>query len=303
VVAFAWEGSSRWNSGGDDPVKKTWRMGRCALESGDAFAVIPVRKLISLRGPALHLREGEVKWGKSKRDRTERAFSSVHPDAGAIDSGSRMHVAAVPPDRGRSEAMRTFGTCTGDLQRLADWFERCGVRTIAMESRGVYGIPIYEVLEQRGFELMLVNARDAKHVPGRETDVSDAQWLRQLHEYGLLRERHTTKTNTVRGFLQTFNDAQSPSATPCTKNPRQHDCFSGSRPARLEEISREKGVASDAIEVWFADEARVSQKNKITRRWAKRQAAQRSQRSANRLPYIFGAIGPEHGKGAAARHV
>ena len=73
--------------------------------------------------------------------------------------------------------------CSG----LADWFERCGVRTVAMESTGVYWIPAYEILEQRGFEVMLVNARDAKHVPGRKTDVSDAQWLRRLHEYGLLR--------------------------------------------------------------------------------------------------------------------
>jgi transposase len=110
----------------------------------------------------------------------------THPDAAAIDIGARMHVAAVPPDRD-GEPVRTFGTCTGDLQRLADWFERCGVRTVAMESTGVYWIPAYEILEQRGFEVMLVNARDAKHVPGRKTDVSDAQWLRRLHEYGLLR--------------------------------------------------------------------------------------------------------------------
>src|SRR5664280_1962767 len=98
-----------------------------------------------------------------------------------------MHVAAVPPDRDPSEPVRTFGTCTSDLQRLADWFERCRVRTIAMESTGVYWIPAYEILEQRGFEVVLVNARDAKHVPGRKTDVSDAQWLQRLHEYGLLR--------------------------------------------------------------------------------------------------------------------
>jgi len=70
---------------------------------------------------------------------------------------------------------------------MADWFERCGVRTVAMESTGVYWIPAYEVLEQRGFAVVLVNARDAKHVPGRKTDVSDAQWLQRLHEYGLLR--------------------------------------------------------------------------------------------------------------------
>jgi transposase len=123
---------------------------------------------------------------KSKRSHPERDISPTHRDAAAIDIGAKMHVAAVPPDRD-TEPVRSFGTFTGDLQRLADWFERCGVRTIAMESTGVYWIPVYELLEQRGFEVMLVNARDAKHVPGRKTDVSDAQWLRRLHEYGLLR--------------------------------------------------------------------------------------------------------------------
>ncbi|MGH7056488.1 MAG: IS110 family transposase [Acetobacteraceae bacterium] len=121
-----------------------------------------------------------------KRTRPEQDIVPIHPDAGAIDIGSRMHVAAVPPDRD-PEPVRSFGTCTGDLRRLADWFEQCGVRTIAMESTSVYWIPAYEILEQRGFEVLLVNARDAKHVPGRKTDVSDAQWLRRLHEYGLLR--------------------------------------------------------------------------------------------------------------------
>lgn len=123
---------------------------------------------------------------KSKRRHPERDFTPTHPHAAAIDIGSRMHVAAVPPDRD-TEPVRAFGTCTGDLRHLADWFERCGVRTVAMESTGVYWIPAYELLEQRGFEVVLVNARDAKHVPGRKTDVSDAQWLRRLHEYGLLR--------------------------------------------------------------------------------------------------------------------
>jgi transposase len=123
---------------------------------------------------------------KPKRARPERDITPTHPNAAAIDIGSRMHVAAVPPDRD-TEPVRTFGTCTGDLMAMADWFERCGVRTIAMESTGVYWIPAFEILEQRGFEVILVNARDAKHVPGRKTDVSDAQWLRQLHEYGLLR--------------------------------------------------------------------------------------------------------------------
>ncbi|MFQ6241769.1 IS110 family transposase [Sinorhizobium meliloti] len=95
-------------------------------------------------------------------------------------------MAAVGPDQA-SEPVRSFGTFTGDLHRLADWFTTCGVRTVAMESTGVYWIPVFEILDQRGFEVIVVNARDAKHVPERKTDISDAQWLQRLHEYGLLR--------------------------------------------------------------------------------------------------------------------
>jgi transposase len=122
----------------------------------------------------------------SKKPRRKRDISPTHPNAAAIDIGATMHVAAVGPDKD-PEPVRSFGTFTGDLHKLADWFEQCGVRTVAMESTGVYWIPVFEILDQRGFEVILVNARDAKHVPGRKTDISDAQWLQRLHEYGLLR--------------------------------------------------------------------------------------------------------------------
>jgi transposase len=106
--------------------------------------------------------------------------------AAAIDIGSRMHMAAVNPDS-TDNPVRAFGTFTQDLHALADWFKTCGVISVAMESTGVYWIPAYEILEQRGFDVIPVNARYAKNVPGRKTDVSDAAWLRQLHAYGLLR--------------------------------------------------------------------------------------------------------------------
>ena len=124
-------------------------------------------------------------------------------DAAAIDIGATMHVAAVGPDRD-AEPVRSFGTFTGDLHRLADWFGDCGVKTVAMESTGVYWIPAFEILEQRGFEVMLVNARDAKHVPGRKTDVSDAQWLQRLHDYGLLRGSFRPKAEiaALRAYLR-----------------------------------------------------------------------------------------------------
>ncbi|HEY4043677.1 MAG TPA: IS110 family transposase [Rhodopila sp.] len=123
---------------------------------------------------------------RTKRSRRSRDLFPVHPAAAAIDIGATIHVAAVGPKRD-TEPVRTFQTFTNDLERLADWFTHCGIKTVVMESTGVYWIPVFEILEQRGFDVMVVNARDAKHVPGRKTDVSDAEWLQRLHEYGLLR--------------------------------------------------------------------------------------------------------------------
>ncbi|WP_143543366.1 IS110 family transposase, partial [Salinicola salarius] len=119
---------------------------------------------------------------RSKKD----ALQVVHPHAAAIDVGSRFHVVAIPPDQDELP-VRTFNTFTGDLCLLADWLGEKKVTTVAMESTGVYWIPVYELLEERGFDVVLVNARDAKNVPGRKTDINDAQWLQRLHAYGLLR--------------------------------------------------------------------------------------------------------------------
>ncbi len=139
----------------------------------------------------------------TKKTRRKRDISPTHPHAAAIDIGATLHVAAVGPDQD-PEPVRSFGTFTGDLHRLADWFQQCGVRTVAMESTGVYWIPAFEILDQRGFEVILVNARDAKHVPGRKTDISDAQWLQRLYEYGLLRASFRLKGEVavLRGYLR-----------------------------------------------------------------------------------------------------
>src|SRR5450432_1559873 len=123
---------------------------------------------------------------KRSKSRNAGKMPMVHPNAAAIDVGATMHMAAVRADRA-PEPVRSFGTFTADLHRLVDWFTECGVETVVMESTSVYWIPIFELLDERGFEVFLVNARDAKHVPGRKTDVSDAQWLQRLHSYGLLR--------------------------------------------------------------------------------------------------------------------
>ena len=109
----------------------------------------------------------------------------VHPQAAGIDVGNGAHYVAVRPDRDR-EPVRRFECFTADLHRVADWLQSCGVKTVAMQSTGVYGIPLYEILEERGFEVYLVNARRTKNLPGRKSDVQESQWLLKLHTYGLL---------------------------------------------------------------------------------------------------------------------
>jgi transposase len=115
-----------------------------------------------------------------------RALSITHPHAAGIDIGSASHFVAVPPDSD-DVPVREFRSFTADLHALADWLKSCGVETVAMESTGVYWIALYELLESRGFEVLLVNARHVKNVSGRKSDVLDCQWLQQLHAYGLLR--------------------------------------------------------------------------------------------------------------------
>ena len=110
----------------------------------------------------------------------------MRPDAAGIDIGATEIWVAVPVDRA-AENVRSFPTFTQDLYGLADWLKQCGVKTVAMESTGVYWIPLFQILEDRDFEVCLVNARHVKNVPGRRTDVSDCQWLQFLHSVGLLR--------------------------------------------------------------------------------------------------------------------
>jgi transposase len=114
------------------------------------------------------------------------ALERIIPNAAGIDCGSAEHYVAVPSDRD-SMPVQAFPTFTGDLNRLADWLTACGVTSVAMEATGVYWIPIFEILDARGFTVLLVNARHVKNVPGRKSDVSDCEWLRDLHMMGLLR--------------------------------------------------------------------------------------------------------------------
>ncbi len=121
-----------------------------------------------------------------KPSKSRAALTITHPNAAGIDIGSASHFVAVPPDRD-DEPVREFASFTADLNAMADWLKACGIDTVAMESTGVYWIPVFELLESRGFTVMLINARHVKNVSGRKSDVLDCQWIQQLMTYGLLR--------------------------------------------------------------------------------------------------------------------
>ena len=122
---------------------------------------------------------------RGKGNRTAQP-QQVHPNAAGLDVGATEIYAAVRAERAE-QPIQSFLTYTRDLHGLADWLIACGVDTVAMESTGVYWIPPYQILEARGLEVVLVNARHVRSVPGRKTDVSDCEWLRYLHSVGLLR--------------------------------------------------------------------------------------------------------------------
>ena len=120
------------------------------------------------------------------KKRLQEHLEQINLYAAGIDIGSTSHFIAVPASLD-DRPVREYSCFTGDLEHMADWLKDVGITTIAMESTGVYWIPAYELLEERGFEVCLVNPRHLKNVPGRKTDVLDCQWLQQLHSFGLLR--------------------------------------------------------------------------------------------------------------------
>lgn len=135
-----------------------------------------------------HSKRASAHKGTVRRKADDSLFESmspVHPDAAGIDIGSERHYVSVPPDRD-PQPVRSFGCCTSDLHAMADWLLACRICTVVMESTGVYWVPAYRLLADRGLDVRLVDAQHAKGVPGRKTDVWDCQWLRKLHTYGLL---------------------------------------------------------------------------------------------------------------------
>ena len=130
-------------------------------------------------------RRSKAKSKNIKVPKLPQHLQHMNLNAAGIDIGSERHWVAVPEGRD-TVSVREFGTFTADLQALASWLKQCAVTTVAMESTGVYWIPLFEVLERQGFAVKLVDARHVKNVSGRKSDVLDCQWIQQLHTYGLL---------------------------------------------------------------------------------------------------------------------
>src|SRR5258705_9091303 len=145
-------------------------------------------------------RKERKEWGRRLQSE-DPGLEVVHPHAAGIDVGNGAHYVAVRPEQD-AEPVRRFECFTADLHRMADWLEACEVKTVAMQSTGVYWIPLYEILEQRGFEVYLVNARHTKNLPGRKSDVQERQWLLKLHTYGLLNNsfQPPSKIRTMRTY-------------------------------------------------------------------------------------------------------
>src|SRR6266567_1473790 len=131
----------------------------------------------------------------------------VHPDAAGIDIGNQSHYVAVPSARDRQPVQR-FGCTTAEVKAMADWLKQCKIQTIAMQSTGVYWVSVYDILEEAGFEVYLVNANETRNLPGRKSDVQESQWLMKLHTYGLLRNsfRPSREIRTMRTYWRQRND-------------------------------------------------------------------------------------------------
>ena len=144
------------------------------------------------------------RWAKGHKPRQHISLlERINPDVAGIDCGSAEHFVAVPVGRD-PDPIQAFQTFTADLHRLADWLAACGVRSVAMEATGVYWIPLFEILEARGFAVILTNAHHVKNVAGRKSDVVDCEWLRELHSVGLLRGsfRPAEAITALRGYVR-----------------------------------------------------------------------------------------------------
>src|SRR5580700_6612978 len=153
---------------------------------------------------------------QSKKVILDATWQPINLHAAGVDIGSREHWACVPPEAA-ARNVRKFGTFTADLEAMADWFQACGVTSVAMEATGVYWIALFQILERSGLQVILVNARQTKNVAGRKSDVQDCQWIQRLHTYGLLQGsfRPEDPYCVVRTYLRYRDELVSARATQC----------------------------------------------------------------------------------------
>jgi hypothetical protein len=122
---------------------------------------------------------------RGKRSQDWEALPPLNQNAAGIDVGNAEHYVAVPAGRD-ADPVQKFGSFTADLHRMAQWLKACGIQTVAMQATGVYWVALYQILEDHGLEVNVVNAHHTKTLPGRKTDVLECQWLQKLHTFGLL---------------------------------------------------------------------------------------------------------------------
>lgn len=181
-------GGGSFERGGFDPVGENVE----CIATGPRRAILFKKGYTSMGNKAItESRPTKRLTRKQRKDLGRKIWSDrpglevVHPDAAGIDIGSREHYVAVGPDRD-TEPVRVFGCFTAELRRMAEWLKQCGVRTVVMQSTGVYWIPVFDVLEEAGLDVWLANAQQTKNLPGKKSDVQESQWLLKLHTYGLL---------------------------------------------------------------------------------------------------------------------
>ena len=161
---------------------------------------------------------------KARKQQSLESLTPINPNAAGIDIGADSHWVSVPADRDEQN-VREFSCYTPDLYALADWLEQCKVATVVMESTGVYWIPVFQILETRGFEVLLVNSHHVKTVPGRKSDVLDCQWLQQLHSYGLLAGsfRPQDEICVLRSYIRHRDNLIRTAPNSCSKNAKSFD--------------------------------------------------------------------------------
>lgn len=170
----------------DDPVGEVNDSNKRCPPAGVPFFLVADRSLLMSRKRSNRSRTPRGGLPVDNAVSMRETLKKLNPNAAGIDIGATMHFVAIPEGADDSR-VRSFGTYTADLESIADWLTQCRVTTVAMESTGVYWIPLYELLERRGFEVILAEPSQMKKTPGRKSDVLDCQWIQQLHSFGLLR--------------------------------------------------------------------------------------------------------------------